>query len=129
MMVTPSTVTALWSDGPAPPRRLGAPAFGSASRKPYDCSSVISCRLEASGVVIVLNVSTYVLVVKLGHDSFTTAHMAEHLAKAAQDKDNVIAALNRFTALASETDQCSSVLTAKASRPMLKPCRNTGRLS
>lgn len=66
-----------------------------------------------SGVVIVLNVSTYVLVVKLGHDSFTTAHMAEHLAKAAQDKDNVIAALNRFTSLASETDQCSSVLTSK----------------
>lgn len=66
-----------------------------------------------SGVVIVLNVSTYVLVVKLGHDSFTTAHMAEHLSKAAQDKDNVIAALNQFSALASETDQCEAVLTAK----------------
>src|ERR1700712_2931678 len=49
MIVWPSTVTALWSDGPAPPRRLATPALGepgSASRNPKDCSSVISCRLS-----------------------------------------------------------------------------------
>ncbi len=52
MMVTPSMVTALWSDGPAPPRRLAtlAPAPGSARRKPVDCSSVINCRLTADMV-------------------------------------------------------------------------------
>src|SRR5471030_1926374 len=42
MMVTPSIVTALWSDGPAPPRRLAAPALGSTSRTPKDCNSLIS---------------------------------------------------------------------------------------
>src|SRR4249920_3793960 len=45
MIVRPSTVTALWSDGPAPPRRLATPIFGSTSRKPCDWSSVISCWL------------------------------------------------------------------------------------
>ncbi len=50
MTVTPSTVTALWSDGPAPPRRLAAPAWGSARRRPLDCSSVINCRLAAGKV-------------------------------------------------------------------------------
>jgi hypothetical protein len=34
--VWPSIVTALWSEGPAPPRRLGAPALGSSSRSPSD---------------------------------------------------------------------------------------------
>jgi hypothetical protein len=52
MIVWPSTVTALWSDGPAPPRRLAAPAPGSASRKPKDCSSVISCRLDGVSLVL-----------------------------------------------------------------------------
>src|ERR1700733_1482244 len=41
--VMPSTVTALGSDGPAPPRRLSTPAFGSASRTPKLCNSLISC--------------------------------------------------------------------------------------
>ena len=49
MIVCPSIVTALWSDGPAPPRRLGAPA---ARVKPAaarsDCSSVISWRRRRS---------------------------------------------------------------------------------
>ncbi|MNN20244.1 hypothetical protein D3C81_1335160 [compost metagenome] len=36
MIVTPSMVTALWSDGPAPPRRLAAPARGSSRRIPTD---------------------------------------------------------------------------------------------
>src|SRR3954452_19760110 len=54
MIVWPSTVTALWSDGPAPPRRLAAPAEGSTSRHPKDCNSVISWRLEGLvGVVMV----------------------------------------------------------------------------
>src|SRR5437899_2167641 len=44
MMVWPSTVTALWSLGPAPPLRLAAPALGSTSRSPKDCNSVISWR-------------------------------------------------------------------------------------
>jgi len=54
MIVWPSMVTALWSDGPAPPRRLDAPACGSSSRNPKDCSSVISCRLlfERVGVLM-----------------------------------------------------------------------------
>src|SRR3954468_24800310 len=38
----PSTVMALWSDGPAPPRRLSAPTLGSTSRTPKDCSSFIN---------------------------------------------------------------------------------------
>src|ERR1700712_4732313 len=50
MMVWPSTVTALWSDGPAPPRRLAAPAVGSTSRNPKDCSSVINWRLAGLSV-------------------------------------------------------------------------------
>src|SRR3954466_4265890 len=45
MIVWPSTVTALWSEGPAPPRRLATPAEGLTSRNPKDWSSVISCRL------------------------------------------------------------------------------------
>src|SRR6218665_1667753 len=53
MIVWPSMVTALWSDGPAPPRRLAAPFFaaspGSASRNPKDCNSVMSCWLCVEG--------------------------------------------------------------------------------
>src|SRR4051795_4413893 len=62
MIVWPSTVTALWSDGPAPPRRLATPPFGdagSASRNPKDCSSVISWRVcgdsaRVGSVVVVM---------------------------------------------------------------------------
>src|ERR1700744_3878316 len=43
MTVTPSSVSALWSEGPAPPRRLSAPALGSTSRAPKVCSSLTSC--------------------------------------------------------------------------------------
>ena len=43
MTVTPSIVMALWSEGPAPPRRLSAPALGSTSRTPEDCNSLINC--------------------------------------------------------------------------------------
>src|SRR5580704_11993815 len=39
MIVVPSTVTALWSVGPAPPRLLGAPALESSNRRPCDWSS------------------------------------------------------------------------------------------
>src|SRR5271165_422782 len=39
--VVPITFTALWSEGPAPPRRLGTPSPGSASRRPRVCSSVM----------------------------------------------------------------------------------------
>src|SRR5271154_1177769 len=52
MTVMPSMVIALWSDGPAPPRRLSCPAFGSTSRTPQDCNSLISCAVGmALGVV------------------------------------------------------------------------------
>src|SRR3954466_14437017 len=54
MMVWPSTVTALWSEGPAPPRRLATPAEGSTSRNPKDWSSVISCRLSCCCVFAVV---------------------------------------------------------------------------
>src|SRR5580704_11660863 len=43
MTVMPSMVRALWSDGPAPPRRLSWPALGSTSRTPQDCNSLINC--------------------------------------------------------------------------------------
>src|ERR1700722_2963791 len=39
----PSMVIALWSDGPAPPRRLSFPALGSTSLTPKDCNSLINC--------------------------------------------------------------------------------------
>src|SRR5580700_5676393 len=42
MKVTPSTIIALWSDGPAPPRRLSTPALGSRIRAPKVWSSLIS---------------------------------------------------------------------------------------
>src|ERR1700712_5075150 len=47
MTVCPATVAALWSDGPAPPRRVGTPARWSATRTPLDCSSAISARVGA----------------------------------------------------------------------------------
>ncbi len=46
--VWPAMVIALWSDGPAPPRRPSAPAPASASRRPSDCSSVISVRARSA---------------------------------------------------------------------------------
>src|ERR1700759_4089541 len=49
MTVTPSTVMALWSDGPAPPRRLATPAFGSTSLMPWDCSSLIRRSVRGFG--------------------------------------------------------------------------------
>src|SRR5271170_2778272 len=52
MTVMPSMVIALWSDGPAPPRRLSWPAFGSASRTPQDCNSLISCAVGMALAVV-----------------------------------------------------------------------------
>src|SRR5437879_5005620 len=70
MMVTPSTVTALWSDGPAPPRRLAAPAAGSSRRSPTDCSSVRSSvtdnRLEAGVISLEFMVGAPVVVGECG---------------------------------------------------------------
>src|SRR5271163_3277502 len=52
MTVMPSSVIALWSDGPAPPRRLSCPTLGSTSRTPQDCNSLISCAVGiALGIV------------------------------------------------------------------------------
>src|SRR5271168_2960675 len=41
--VAPSMVIGMWSEGPAPPRRLSPPALGSTRRTPKDCNSLISC--------------------------------------------------------------------------------------
>src|ERR1700760_4631322 len=47
MTVVPSMVSALWSDGPAPPLRLATPDDGSPSRTPWDCSSLIRCSVRS----------------------------------------------------------------------------------
>src|ERR1700733_12618862 len=56
MIVRPATVIALWSEGPAPPRRLLQPALGSASLTPCDCKALINCSIgiavAASGFII-----------------------------------------------------------------------------
>src|SRR6516162_741440 len=53
--VVPITFTALWSEGPAPPRRLGAPSPGSASRRPCVWSSVIRyCCLVTQAEVLLI---------------------------------------------------------------------------
>src|ERR1700730_17440357 len=49
MTVMSSMVIALWSDGPAPPRRLSWPAFGSTSLTPQDCNSLINCAVGKEG--------------------------------------------------------------------------------
>src|ERR1700761_53728 len=51
-------VSALWSDGPAPPRRLSSPAFGSTSRTPKVCNSLIS---SSVGRVMGLSIGNWVL--------------------------------------------------------------------
>src|SRR5260221_11669720 len=56
MTVAPSIVIALWSDGPAPPRRLSTPAVGSTRRTPKDCNSLINrsvgSDIGAAGAII-----------------------------------------------------------------------------
>src|SRR3954471_24006319 len=39
----------MWSDGPAPPRRLSPPVRGSTRRTPKDCNSLIS---RSVGIVV-----------------------------------------------------------------------------
>src|SRR5580658_1275895 len=48
----PSMVIALWSEGPAPPRRLSWPAVGSTSRTPQVCNSLISCAVGIGLAVV-----------------------------------------------------------------------------
>src|SRR3954453_11411321 len=59
MTVMPSMVIALWSEGPAPPRRLSWPTFGSTRRTPQDCNSLINCSVGiavdlAFGIVCIM---------------------------------------------------------------------------
>src|SRR5271156_2215838 len=48
MIVRPAIVIALWSEGPAPPRRLSQPAPGSASLTPCDCKALINCSIGSA---------------------------------------------------------------------------------